>query len=291
MKWVWMLFLFAVNSAAGQFYFYDEKYLDQPVLIDIGANIGMMSCLTDLGHGDKVNKAFQITRSTFCLEAGFYGEVRWKQLVGARLQFNYGKITAADSVLKGVGGDAIYRYQRNLHFRSRILETSVLGILYPLGFIQMGSPPKLNPYFFAGAGFFHFDPQALLLGKWTSLAPLRSEGTDPATYYNRWQTNLLTGMGCSYEVNGRISTMVECCFRILHTDYLDDVSTAFIDPDTGERNSEQEEQINALYGLNRLRQGPNISQPGAIRGNPGNKDSYFSVRLAVSWTVNRQRIH
>jgi hypothetical protein len=291
MKWVWMLCLFAVNRAAGQFYFYDEKYFDQPVLVDIGGSLGMMSCLTDLGFGNKSQKALQLTKSAFCLESGLFIAVRWNQLVGIRLQFNSGKIAAADSVLNAGDGDDVYRYQRNLHFRSRITEANLIALFYPAAFFQFESPPKLNPYLFAGGGLFHFDPQAFLLGRWTSLAPLRSEGIDPATYYNRWQTNLVTGIGCSYEIDARFSTLIECCYRFLHTDYLDDVSTMFIDPNIGERSPEQREQMQALYALSQVRQGPDVSQPGAIRGNPSNKDSYFSFRLCLSWTINRHRIH
>jgi hypothetical protein len=291
MKWVWMLFLFAINSATGQFYFYDKKYFDQPVLIDIGGNLGMMSCLTDLGYGSKFNKGVQLTKSAFYLESGVFIAVRWNQLVGFRLQFNSGKISAADSVLNSSHGNEIYRYQRNLHFRSRITEAILIAIVYPAGFFQSGRPPKLSPYLFAGGGLFHFNPQALLFGQWTSLAPLRSEGFDPSAYYNRWQTNLVTGIGCSYEIDARFSTLIECCYRFLHTDYLDDVSTLFVVPNTGERSTEQAEQIRALYALSRVRQGPDVSRPGAIRGNPSNKDSYYSFRLCLSWTINRQRIH
>ena len=286
-----MLCLFLVNKAPGQFYFYDDKYFDQPILIDIGGSLGMMGCLTDLGYGDKFNKGLQLKKSRFCHEAGLFIAVRWNQLVGFRLQVNSGKITAADSVLAPGNGDAVYRYQRNLHFRSRITETLLIATIYPAGLFQSGSPPKLSPYLFAGGGFFHFDPQALLLGRWTSLAPLRSEGIDPATYYSRWQTNLVTGIGCSYEIDARFSVFIEWCYRFLHTDYLDDVSTVFIDPDTWEQSPEQAKQIRALYGLSEVRQGPAVSQPGSIRGNPANKDSYFSFRLCLSWTINRERIH
>jgi hypothetical protein len=203
---------------------------------------------------------------------------------------NYGSVTAADSVLKNIGGDAVYRYQRNLHFRSKILEATVLGILYPSGFFRFESPPKIAPYLFLGLGIFHFDPKAFLLDEWTALAPLRSEGIDPSTYYNRWQSNLILGFGGSYEINARFSTMIEWSYRFLHTDYLDDVSTTFIIPDIGNRTEEQTKKLLALYALSSVRPGPDVSKPGAIRGNPSNKDSYFSLRVGFCWTINRERI-
>ncbi|HSB92309.1 MAG TPA: hypothetical protein VLC28_04290, partial [Flavitalea sp.] len=236
MKWCWMTLLFAANTAVGQFYFYDDKYLDQPVLIDVGATIGVMSCLTDLGYGNKINKGLQFTGSTFRLEAGLFGEVRWNQLLGFRINFNYGQVTAADSVLKYAGDESVYRYQRNLHFRSNIFESTLSASLYLAGFNQLAGRAKLNPYLLAGVGLFHYDPQALLAGEWTSLPLLRTEGSSPATFYNRWQSNLVAGVGCSYEISAILSTSFECCYRILHTDYLDDVSTVFIDPSVGERN-------------------------------------------------------
>src|SRR6478752_1503638 len=119
MKWGVMIFLFAFKSAAGQYYFYDDKYYDQPVLVDIGVNLGMMNCLTDLGKGNKTKKGFE-GPAINCPELGVFLGLKWNQRYGVRIQLNYGTVTAADSVLKNTGGDAVYRYQRNLHFRSRI---------------------------------------------------------------------------------------------------------------------------------------------------------------------------
>jgi hypothetical protein len=291
MRWGWMLLISVWNSASGQFYFYDDKYLDQPVLIDVGVNFGLMSCLTDLGYGNKLGKGSEWTKGRYCIESGLFISVKWHQRVGIRFNVNYGNVTAADSVLKNAGDKAVFRYQRNLHFRSRIIESALVAVVHPIGFFQFESPPALQPYVFAGFGLFHFDPQAFLVGKWIPLAPLRSEGREPATFYNRWQSNLQAGIGGSYEMSARISIMFECAYRMLHTDYLDDISTVFIDPSFAEPGSEQAGQLKALYALSTLRPGPDVCVPGGIRGNSSNNDSYFSFRFAFGWTINRKRIH
>lgn len=291
MKCGLLVLMFAFKSVTAQFYFYDDHYLDRPVLIDVGLHFGMMNCLTDLGHGNKNRKSLEWSSLDGHPEIGASLGVRWHQKFGIRFQLTHGIVTASDSVLKDSGGDAIYRYQRNLHFRSRIFEASLLAIVYPAGFFSFENPPKSVPYLFVGLGIFHFDPQAFLLGNWTSLAPLRTEGIDPSTFYNLWQSNFITGIGGSYEINGRISTSMEFGYRILHTDYLDDISKTFIDPSTEKRSTEQTEKLNALYAFSRVRQGPDVSKPGSIRGNASNNDSYFSFRVMVSWTINRERIH
>ena len=43
-----LLTLFSKNASA-QYYFYDENYYDQAILIEVGGSIGAMNCLTDLG--------------------------------------------------------------------------------------------------------------------------------------------------------------------------------------------------------------------------------------------------
>lgn len=290
MKWGLMVLMLAVKSVAGQFYFYNDEYLDQPLLVEAGLTTGIMNCLTDLGTGNKRSKGFDIQWQNFRPDLGIQFGIKWNQQVGVRLQINYGSVTAADSVLKSKPGDAIYRYQRNLHFRSRVFDALLSGVIYPAGFFRTERPPKLAPYFFGGVGIFHFKPEAFLLESWTSLSPLRSEGNDPATFYNQWQLNFPLGGGVNYELNARLSIQIELNYRVLRTDYLDDVSTKFIDPVLDPRPPEQAAKLKALYALSQVRDGPVVSQPGAIRGNPGNRDSYFSLQAAVSWVLNRHRI-
>jgi len=289
MKWGMMVLVLACQSVSAQFYFYNEKYLDQPLLIDIGLHGGLMNCLTDLGGGNQSGKPGDVEWRNSRPAIGLHVGARWQQRIGATLSINYGSITAADSLLVGQGGDARYRYQRNLHFRSRIFEALLCGSVYPISLINQETIPTVSPYLFGGIGLFHFDPQAWLLNSWTSLAPLRTEGNDPSNFYNRWQINFPVGIGITYEIGARLTVNLEATYRILRTDYLDDVSTSFIDPGMASLSPDHLRLLDALYQLSTIRDGPDISHPGSIRGNPLKRDSYFSLQTAVCWIINRQR--
>ena len=51
-------FSFNIQKSDAQYYFYDDQYYDNPVIIEIGGSIGIMNCLTDLGGKKGIGKKF-----------------------------------------------------------------------------------------------------------------------------------------------------------------------------------------------------------------------------------------
>jgi hypothetical protein len=45
--------LFFSQKITAQYYFYDNDYLDNPVVFEIGGSFGLMNCLTDVGGHKK----------------------------------------------------------------------------------------------------------------------------------------------------------------------------------------------------------------------------------------------
>gem|GEM_PF-7019984 len=95
--------------------------------------------------------------------------------------------------------------------------------------------PRISPYAIVGGGIYTFDPQAELNGQWYALQPLRLEGQGFNEYkdrktYELTQFNLLGGLGLKYEINSFLNARLEFVHRKLFTDYLDDVSTEYVDP-------------------------------------------------------------
>jgi hypothetical protein len=158
-------------------------------------------------------------------------------LIAIRVEGNYGQVTAADSVLKHDVSVAGYRYLRNLSFRSIVLE-AYLGLeFHPLllmtSFRENGI--TLSPYILAGIGLYNFNPQAKTGNNWVNLAALHTEGQGFAEYpdkkeYKLTQFNLPLGAGLKYEIGPLFNLRVEMLYRILRTDYLDDVSGTYADP-------------------------------------------------------------
>src|SRR5579859_1487704 len=111
-------------------------------------------------------------------------------------QFMYGTLKGSDaeSAKKGSTDTYNFREVRNLSFRNRIKEFSVVAV-FDL-FENEGtyiSRVKWTPYAFVGIGFFFHNPQAQEpakfldgtvnkdAGKWVDLQPLGTEGQNPAT--------------------------------------------------------------------------------------------------------------
>jgi hypothetical protein len=134
--------------------------------------------------------------------------------------------------------DAAFRYVRNLSFRNRIQELSVVGQvdLFENQATYI-SRVKWTPYIFAGIAVFHHNPQAQVpktdlngnafsnAGEWVDLKDLKTEGED----YKLVQAAIPFGIGARFRLNELMDIAAEFGFRYTFTDYLDDVSGYYVD--------------------------------------------------------------
>jgi hypothetical protein len=168
--------------------------------------------------------------------------------------FMYGALKGADSESADPGdiSNGLYRYQRNLSFRNRIKELSLVASidLFP-NMATYISRVKWTPYAFAGvAGLLH-NPQALApaedlngnplpeAGQWINLQSLGTEGQksdlleSDANYgiksYKKLQVAIPFGIGARFRINEILDLSAELGFRYLFTDYIDDVSQNYVD--------------------------------------------------------------
>lgn len=266
MKIYLLLFSFFSCNCFGQSYFYNNRYYDNSLLLEAGVSVGGMNCLTDLG---KKNIDWKCTRACYGISLGFL----YQYAIGARVEATFGKVNGADSLLKG---NAIQRYQRNLHFRSKITEVSLLAEFHPI-------PRRISPYILAGVGLFTFNPEARLGEKWIALQPLRTEGR----LYSKTQFNFPVGAGIKYEIDALVNARLEFLYRILQTDYLDDVSTSYVDP--ARFYSYFDAATASLAARLADRRLANVTR-STKRGNPLKRDTYFSLNLKISVILNRKRV-
>jgi hypothetical protein len=141
-----------------------------------------------------------------------------------------------------------------------------------------------------GIGYFNFNPRAKIQGEWVDLKPLSTEGQGFAEYperkpYKLKQFNFPVGAGIKYKVTEVWNFSVECVYRILNTDYLDDVSTTYIDKNLYQNyfTVEQLNQALALYNRQNEITPAHTTKIGDIRGNPENKDAYFSINFKLAF--------
>ncbi len=272
----------------------DDPYFNSKVTYEIGGSLGVMNCLTDLGGGKGIGKNFikDINLGNTEPAGSIFLGAAYKKAILLRTELTWGIVKASDAVLKGVKESVGGRYERNLSFRSAIFEVSLVSEIHPRYFKNYSKSqklPKISPYLLGGIGYFSFNPQARLEGKLTNLRPFSTEGQGFAEYpdrkfYKLKQINFPVGAGVKYKCNAFVNFSAECVYRILNTDYLDDVSTTYIDKNVFQKYFAGDQLNQAL--LLHFRQNeinPAVtSTAGDIRGNSKKNDAYFSVNFKVA---------
>lgn len=284
-------------SATTQSYFYNDRYFEPRWLIEGGVFTGMMNCLTDLG-GSVSKHRFVITdlnliNSRFA--AGCFVQATINHSIGFRIQFTTGSIKAYDSILNKRKNSPGNRFNRNLHFKSTISEISLMTEVYPQSLLSnRDRVGKFQYYLLAGISRFHFNPKTMLNGNWIELQPLHTEGQGLENGmiregYARTQWNIPWGVGVRFELHPKFHLRGEIMNRLLFTDYLDDVSTNYADPNIFFQYLPLEKAKLAKAIADRRLQEPNQPLlPGQKRGNPANNDSFFHVGISISYLHNRR---
>jgi hypothetical protein len=294
-------------KAAAQYYFYNNGSYDTPLMFELGGSVGLMNCLTDVGGKSGLGKPFvkDLNLGNNQFNGSIYLMATYKEKFALRMEGTFGQVKAYDSILADVKSTSQGRYERNLSFRSKISEFSLIAEFHPLFiFIDWAGtdrdPPYFSPYLAAGIGFFSFNPQAKSrTGQYTDLQPLSLEGQGFPEYpdrkpYKLSQINFPIGAGVRYELGPSFNLRAEFLLRILKTDYLDDVSTRYIRSDVFANNLSGTDLQNAIdLSFNqRTNTGPNRNiyrkTEGGIRGNPKNDDSYFTFNIKIGYTFGRE---
>jgi len=241
--------------------------------------------------------------------------------------FMYGALKGSDaeSADQGDSENGVFRYQRNLSFRNRIKELSVVASL-DLFENQSTYISRVNwtPFVYAGVAVFHHNPQAQVpatdlngtpftnAGEWVDLRPLGTEGQHSTLQdgdvnqgikeYKNVQFAIPFGVGARFRLNEVFDLSVEFGFRYLFTDYIDDVSQNYVDLGVFGSNelakalSYRGNEINPTNTLTYTgRDGNNYNViPGYgqefrdnWRGNKNDKDIYTVTTLRVSYIIGK----
>jgi hypothetical protein len=268
--------------------------------VEAGFGIGPMFFLGDLGGNSGKGGLFvkDINLPLTKLAKGITLNIYPQEWLGIRLAVNQGMLEGADSVIHAKGGDEMLRKDRNLSFRTNMLEAYGALEFYPtIPFEKYdGLQGKFRPYGVIGFGMFHFNPQGQYEApdgskKWVDLQPLRLEGQGMSEYpdrpfYKLTQQEFLLGAGFKYYLTETLYVGLEFLHRKTFTDYIDDVSTTYIDANLFDKYLpvEQAEVARQMYdksATNLMRVGT-----GGERGNPGNKDAFFSTIIKFGWRLS-----
>ncbi|MEP7279966.1 MAG: hypothetical protein ABI813_15060 [Bacteroidota bacterium] len=280
-----------------QVYLSDGNKTEPELLWELGGAAGAMNCLTDIGGhagaGKKFIKDINWNQEQWC--GSIFISATWHYLFALQLEAGLGRLSGSDLVPGNNTGSARNRYLRNLKFNTTMAELALLCEIYPLMITDRDRDLSLlSPYLIAGVGFFKYTPRAWLNNVWVDLRSLHTEGEGFKEYpsskpYGPVAWCVPVGAGIKYDAGGLINLRFEILYRFTGTDYLDDASSRYIDPVLFGRYLSPAQSLLA----SRLADRSAEIVPGAthaandLRGNPANRDAYFTCTLKASIVLGR----
>jgi opacity protein-like surface antigen len=223
-------------------------------------------------HGDLMKKSSLFTQTSFSFSAGL--SYAFSSKLAANLNIGMQKLQGSDNKKGGAYPE------RNLSFKSNVFDFAVSGEYTILNLDKF----PLSPYVSAGIGVMLFNPYAIdATGKRQSLPELGTEGQGLAGYPGTYSTAALEfplGIGVKYPINDRLTLALDFNYRVTRTDYLDDVSRVGYPDKTllDARNP-----VTANFTWRSVGAYPKSST--LPRGNPDNKDSFYTTQLKLSFNL------
>ncbi|MEP6617385.1 MAG: DUF6089 family protein [Ginsengibacter sp.] len=176
-----------------------------------------------------------------------------------------------------------YLQSRNLNFRTKLSEVQVGLECYLVNIREH----KFSPYLSFGIAVFHFNNYTYdQAGTKVYLNPLSTEGEGLPGYpdrkkYKLRQVAIPFGEGFLYKISCNLNISAEFSQRKLFTDYLDDVSTTFIDQAVLLR-ERGPKAVEISYRADEIGGSPVYPPDGEGRGNPKQHDWYYTTTLKLS---------
>lgn len=210
---------------------------------------------------------------------------------GYRLRLHPRWATSTQLYFGMVSGDdaqtnEVIRRSRNLSFRSPILELSqrIEFIIYA-NEQPNGRKTKSNIFYvMSGISGFFFNPQTQINGAWTNLRELRTEGQGlpgGAEEYSRLNIAIPMGVGYRFALNDDWRLGVEISYNKTFTDYIDDVSTDYYDPEI----LADKIGSKAVYAANPSIENHTWFEKGQQRGNPDDNDAYLFANITLTRNI------
>ncbi len=227
-------------------------------------------------QGDLQDKRFTLAQSHFAGGVGVSYDVTDK--ISVRSGITVGMVSGDDKKGRNMN--------RNLNFTSNLFEFSLGGEYY----ITRIEDHVLTPYVFAGVAVYHFDPYTFdTTGKKFFLQPLSTEGEgflQGVKNYKLTQFAIPFGAGVKFSLSETINVGAEIGLRRLFTDYLDDVSTTYVDQALLFANRGPK-AVDLAFRGDELKSGLTYPAAGKIRGGAKIKDWYYFAGFTASFTVGR----
>lgn len=231
-----------------------------------------------------LNTRARIKRPKFA--GGLFFRKNFSNYIAVRLAANYARVGYSD--VYNTQND--YMRRRNLSFNSNVWELALQGDFNFYRFLPGEVGMNFTPYVTLGAGLFNYDPYAYLGGEKYFLRPLGTEGQGSQLYpdrkpYNSMAVSIPFGVGVKYALNDRINIGMEIVHRFTNTDYLDDVSSTFVEPEVFPLNPDGSASPGLLLSDRSYETGTPIGGKGVQRGNSLQRDQFATATFFISFNL------
>ena len=237
---------------------------------EFGFFIGSSGYFGDVGY-EKAENTLQHQSVAF----GFLYKKNVHDYLSIRTSIKSGKVQATDQWATNPNTVA-----RGLSFESSIIEFN-LGIEFNfMKFSIRNRKTTYTPYLFTGISGFMFNPK--VMGTSIELQPIGTEGqgTNLPNTTNKYSLTALSlpfGFGYKMNVSKKWSIGFEWIWCATQTDYLDDVSTVYIDPNLLSNEAAQWSNPSDIEIVNNKN-----------RGNKNNKDWYNFTGITFTYKIKNK---
>ncbi|MDG1780206.1 MAG: DUF6089 family protein [Flavobacteriales bacterium] len=279
---------------------------------EYGLKIGGANYLGDIGGQAGIGRDFvpwDMHLNQTNIAIGGYGRYKVSKRLALQLNLNYLQINDADAESTNPA-----RVARNLNFRNRMLELGLKGEFTVFYDNDVGGRGYYNPdfrlYVFGGVSVFRHNPQGQILfdpnddfdaGEWYDLRGWRTEGQEEE--YGTFGLAIPAGLGLYFTFYKEWRVGWEISYRTTFTDYLDDLSTTYADPELiASRLSDPAEAAAAVAFSSQTNQAiiDAIDDPlnsGSVndhsyqegfstkRGDPSQNDGYVTTQFTVGKVI------
>jgi hypothetical protein len=259
-----LLILFIISATAS---------MAQPLRLHVGGGFSNYT-------GDLQQKRFTLQQADGVMSAG--ATFNFTDKLAIRSEYSYCHVGANDN--RSRNRDIV---ARNLNFQSRIYDFSVMA---EYDIFNINDHPA-TPYIFAGVAAYHFSSYTYdRKGNRVWLALYNTEGQGLPEYperkpYKRTQLNIPFGGGVKYPLSEDIYLAFEIGIRKLFTDYLDDVSSTYVDKDLllARRGAQA---VSLAYRGDEIKGSTRTYPPaGTHRGSSKSDDYYYFGQIRISFRM------
>lgn len=270
---------------------------------DLGIHVGGANYLGEMGGKDQPRRDFVWDMKMSQTRWAFGGFARRKinRLLSVNTGLLYLRIQGADALTE----DYRPRRGRNLNFRNDMIEWYLRPEFTIFQDNDLGGRGRYRLDFrlfgYVGVGVYYHNPKGQINreGDFYALQPLTTELVD----YSKIGVSIPAGIGFHFTQRRRHRYGMDIGWRTTFSDYLDDVSTTYKDPNllpggVGGTAAQLADQSSYAYALDPTLPNPNNygfytstgDSPDVenIRGDPTHNDSYLTLTFTYSYVLRGQ---